>query len=269
MSDMMMAALMIGGVGLFVGVFLGFASKAFAVAVDEKQVKIREVLPGANCGACGYTGCDALAAAIAKGEAPAGACVVGQEPVANQIAEIIGGLAGNAERKVAFVKCSGDCERTTERYDYSGPKSCVTVNLSPGGGPKSCSYGCIGCGDCVSVCEFGALSIQKGIAVVDEDKCKDCRKCMAACPKKLIIEIPHGRMPHIACSNPEKGKSVMSACKVGCITCGKCAKVCPAGAIDVTGGYPVVDYGKCIDCGMCVVNCPRGCIVGSGALKEA
>ncbi|MDO4621230.1 MAG: (Fe-S)-binding protein, partial [Lachnospiraceae bacterium] len=217
-TAIIIAAVVIGGVGLFVGLFLGFAGKAFAVPVDERVEAIRECLPGANCGACGFAGCDALAGAIAKGEAPVTACVVGQKPVAEQIAAVMGQTAGDMEKKVAFVRCTGDCEMTTENYEYSGTKMCKMVKFAPAGGPKSCRYGCTGFGDCVAVCEYDAIHIVRGIAQVDEEKCMDCKKCMTACPKGLIIEVPYGRASHIACVNPEKGKPVMSNCKKGCIS---------------------------------------------------
>ena len=261
MPGIMIAALMIGGVGLFVGAFLGFASKVFAVPVDAKEEAIREALPGANCGACGYSGCGALAAAIASGEAPVNACVVGQKPVAEKIASIMGTTADETQRMVAFVRCAGDCEKTTENYDYSGTKECAMVRFAPANGPKSCRFGCTGFGDCVKVCEYGALSIVNGIAHVDEEKCMGCKKCTAACPKGLISMVPYGAASHIACSNPEKGKPVMGACKVGCISCQKCVKNCPAEAITMPAGYPVIDYDKCTNCGLCKEDCPRKCIL--------
>ena len=222
MTDILYAAAMIGGVGLFVGIFLGFAGKVFAVKVNQKEKDILDVLPGANCGGCGYSGCAALAAAIARGEAGATSCVVGQEPVANQIRWIIGGKSERIVRNVAFVRCSGDC---------------------------------------VSGCEYGAIYIERGVAVVDEDKCLDCRKCIKTCPKGLIVEVPYYRASHVGCVNPLKGKAVMENCKIGCISCGKCAKNCHMNAIDLSGGYPVIDYDKCDNCGTCRDNCPRHCIV--------
>ncbi len=260
-GEILTAALMIGGVGLFIGVFLGFAGKKFAVEVDEKEVKIRALLPGVNCGACGYSGCDGVAHAIAQGKAPVGACVVGGQKVADEVAGLMGVTAEKEEKKVAFVRCSGDCGKTSDKYDYSGPDQCVMVKFAPAGGPKSCTFGCTGMGDCVRVCEYGAISIQKGIAAVDELKCVDCQECMKACPKGLIIEIPAGRSSHIACVNPQKGKPVMDVCSVGCISCMKCMRDCPAGAITMDGGYPVIDYDKCTDCGTCRKGCPRGCIL--------
>ncbi|HUM83316.1 MAG TPA: RnfABCDGE type electron transport complex subunit B [Lachnospiraceae bacterium] len=261
LSGILIAAAIIGGVGLFIGAFLGFAGKAFAVPVDEKEAAVRNLLPGANCGGCGFSGCDALASAIAKGEAPANACVVGGSSVASEVAAVMGTKAEKGVRKVAFVRCTGDCEKTSDLYEYTGTKGCMEASFAPSGGSKSCRYGCMGFGDCAAVCEFGALSIQKGIAVVDETKCKDCKKCIEACPKHLIIEVPAERVSRIGCANPGKGRAVIDTCKIGCISCQKCMKNCPAGAIDMMPGYPVIDYDKCTDCGLCSANCPRKCIV--------
>ncbi|MCF0145075.1 MAG: RnfABCDGE type electron transport complex subunit B [Eubacterium sp.] len=260
-QDVLFATLMIGGIGLFVGIFLGIASKIFFVPVDEKEAEINEALPGANCGACGFSGCAALAAAIAKGNAPVNACVVGQQPVADKIAAIMGGSADEAEKLVAFVRCVGDCEKTTETYDYTGTKKCMMAKFAPTGGPKSCRFGCTGFGDCVEACEFDAIHIQNGIAVVDKEKCVDCKKCMKACPKGLIIEVPYKAKVHIGCVNPERGKPVISSCGVGCITCNKCAKGCPKQCISMDKGYPVIDYANCINCRKCMRECPRNCIV--------
>ncbi len=260
-TDIIFATLMIGGIGIFVGAFLGIASKVFFVPVDEKEAEIKEALPGANCGACGYSGCAALAAAIAKGEAPVSACVVGQQPVADKIADIMGTSADESVKKVAFVHCLGDCERTRENYDYSGTKSCMMAKFAPGTGPKSCRYGCMGYGDCVAVCEYDAIHIVNGIAVVDPEKCVDCQMCMKTCPKGLISEMPYGAKAHIGCSNPEFGKPVMDNCKIGCIACQKCVKGCPFEAITIEKGYPVIDYDKCKNCGKCIRECPRKCIV--------
>lgn len=261
--DILFSAAMVGGVGLFVGIFLSIASKKFAVETDEREDAVIEALPGANCGACGYSGCAALAAAIVKGEAPTNACVVGQAPVAQAIADIMGGgAAGEAEKMVAFVHCIGDCENTNDRYDYSGSEnSCSVMAFSPGKGPKSCTFGCMGYGDCVKACEFGAITIEKGIAHVDPEKCVDCKKCMKACPRHLISEVPYKKAVAIGCANPDRGKPVLDACKLGCIACTKCVQTCPKGAIEMQGNTPVIDYEKCVGCGLCKKNCPRKCIV--------
>ena len=261
MSGIIIAALIVGVVGFLVAIFLSVAGKAFFVPIDEKEVAITDALPGANCGGCGYSGCAACAAAIAKGEAAVNACVVGQQPVADEVAKIMGVTAEAGERKVAFVHCVGDCEKTHMDYEYYGPKKCSNVKMAPGNGPKSCSYGCIGLGECVEACEYDAIHIVNGVAKVDEEKCKDCKACMKVCPNGLITEVPYNYVSHIGCSNPEKGKPVMQNCKVGCITCQKCMRDCPVQAITMDKGYPVIDYVKCTNCGICKVGCPRNCIV--------
>ena len=260
-TPILQALALVGGVGLFVGIFLGIAYKRFYVKVDEREEAVLAALPGANCGGCGYSGCAALAAAIAKGEAPVNSCPVGQKPVADEIAKIMGTTAAEEEKKVAFVRCTGNCEKTSGKYIYTGTENCRMATFAPGRGPKSCAFGCAGLGDCVKACEFGALSIQEGIAQVDPEKCRDCRKCMKVCPKHLITEIPYSAVSRIGCSNPGKGKPVMDNCKVGCISCTMCARNCPAEAIEMVDGLPVIDYGKCTGCGLCKEKCPRGCLV--------
>ena len=255
-TGIVIAAVLVGGVGLFIGVFLGLAGKKFAVEVDEKEVAVREQLPGNNCGGCGYPGCDGLAAAIAKGEAPGNACPVGGAPVAAKIAAVMGEEVGETVRTSAFVKCLGDCEKTTSLYEYAGEEDCKMAALMQSGGKKSCGFGCLGYGNCVKVCPFDAIHIINGIAKVDQEKCKSCGKCVAECPKHLIEIIPYGQH-QVGCSSKEKGKEVMGACKVGCIGCKKCEKECPAGAITVTDNVAHIDKEKCTNCGKCKEVCPR------------
>ena len=161
-TGIVIAAVLVGGVGLFIGVFLGLAGKKFAVEVDEKEVAVREQLPGNNCGGCGYPGCDGLAAAIAKGEAPVNACPVGGAPVAAKIAAVMGEEVGETVRTSAFVKCLGDCEKTTSLYEYAGEEDCKMAALMQSGGKKSCGFGCLGYGNCVKVCPFDAIHIING-----------------------------------------------------------------------------------------------------------
>ena len=255
-TGIVIAAVLVGGVGLFIGVFLGLAGKKFAVEVDEKEVAVREQLPGNNCGGCGYPGCDGLAAAIAKGEAPVNACLVGGAPVAAKIAAVMGGEVGETVRTSAFVKCLRDCEKTTSLYEYGGEEDGKMAALMQSGGKKSCGFGCLGYGNCVKVCPFDAIHIINGIAKVDQEKCKSCGKCVAECPKHLIEIIPYGQH-QVGCSSKEKGKEVMGACKVGCIGCKKCEKECPAGAITVTDNVAHIDKEKCTNCGKCKEVCPR------------
>ena len=185
-TGIIMAAVIVGGTGLFIGVFLGLSGKKFAVEVDEREEAIAGVLPGNNCGGCGYAGCSGLAAAIVKGEAEVGTCPVGGAPVAAKIGEIMGVEAGEAKPMTAFVKCAGTCDKAKQDYEYYGIEDCVMMNFVQNGGPKSCNYGCMGYGTCVKACPFDAIHIVDGVALVDKSACKACGKCVAACPKGLI-----------------------------------------------------------------------------------
>lgn len=255
-KGILFAILIVGGVGLIIGIVLGIAGKFLAVEVDEKEAAIREVLPGNNCGGCGFPGCDGLAAAIAKGESDPGACPVGGAEVAKQIAEIVG-VEAKVVKKVAYVACSGDCDKAKNKYIYHGNMSCKDAVNIPGGGAKACEYGCLGLGSCVEACEFDAIHIENGKAVVDREKCKACGKCVEACPKGLISIIPYDTKYMVKCSSKDKGREVMQACTAGCIGCGLCAKNCPHEAIDFDFNLAKIVQDKCQNCGTCVEKCPK------------
>lgn len=244
-------------VALVLGFLLGVFKKMFYVDVDETEAKVRELLPGANCGGCGYPGCDGCAAAIARGEAPVNACTAGGPAVAKAVGKLMG-VDVKAERKVAVLLCQGTRELAPAKASYNGVKTCKAVKLSING-LKLCDYGCIGFGDCERVCPFGAICVSEdGIPHVDYAKCTGCGRCVMECPQKVLSTIPAERKGSIAlCSNRNPRKAqVAKDCKVGCFKCGKCEKVCPTGAIKVTDGIPLVDYAKCDSCGECVKNCP-------------
>ena len=255
------AAMVVGVVGIFVGLFLGVAGIKFKVEVDEKEEAVLSALPGNNCGGCGFAGCSGLAAAIAKGEAPVNGCPVGGEQVAQKISEIMGVTAETTERKVAFVKCQGDCEKAKTDYEYCGAADCRMLAFVPGGGPKSCNSGCLGFGTCVQACPFDAIHVINGVAVVDKEKCKACGKCIAVCPKNLISLIPYDAKLAVACSSVDKGPVTMKACTVGCIGCGICAKVCPNEAVKVENFHATIDAKKCTGCGACAEKCPKKAII--------
>ncbi len=256
-TGIILAAVIVGGTGLFIAVFLGIANRAFAVEVDEKEEAILNVLPGNNCGACGYAGCSGLASAIAKGEAPVNGCPVGGERVAAEVSTIMGVEAEESKRMVAFVRCSGDIERANREYNYYGLDDCVMVDMMQDGGPKACNYGCLGRGSCVKACPFDAIHVANGVAVVDKDACKACGKCISVCPKKLINFVPYDQVHLVCCSSRDRGKNVTKACQAGCIGCKMCEKVCEYDAVHVEDNMATIDPFKCTDCGKCAESCPK------------
>lgn len=255
------AILVVGLTGLFIGVFLGIAGIKFKVDVDEREQAVLEALPGNNCGGCGYAGCSGLAAAIVKGEAPVNACPVGGEPVAKVVGEIMGVKAEAGVKKVAFVHCQGDCDKTHLDYEYHGAEDCRMMSFVPNGGAKSCNYGCLGYGSCVKACPFDAIHVVNGIAVVDKEACKACGKCIEACPKNLISFVPYDAKHIVACSSEDKGPVTIKSCDVGCIACGICVKTCAFDAIKVENFHAIIDQEKCTGCGECVKKCPKKAII--------
>lgn len=260
-TGILIAAAIVGGVGLFIGAFLGVAGKAFAVEVDPREEEITNVLPGNNCGGCGYAGCAGLAAAIVEGKAEITACPVGGTGVAVAIGKIMGQEVGEQTRMTAFVKCGGTCEKASRDYQYYGVQDCKMMEYVQNGGPKSCNYGCMGYGSCVKACPFDAIHIVDCVAVVDKEACKACGKCIAVCPKKLIELVPYEQKVLVQCNSKDKGKDVMSVCKAGCIGCKMCEKVCPSEAITVTDNIAHIDPQKCTNCGLCAEKCPKKIIL--------
>ena len=259
-TGIIIATCVVAGVGIVIGIILGIADMKLHVDVDEKEAAILEALPGNNCGGCGYPGCSGCAAAIAKGEAAVNQCPVGGAPVAAAISEIMGVEAGDSTRMVAFVHCGGDCEKATQQYEYSGVTDCRLQMQAPGGGSKTCTYGCLGGGTCVSVCQFDAIHVVNGIAVVDKEECKACGKCIDICPRHLIDLIPYDAGESVACKSQDMGKLVNGYCKSGCIACHICEKNCPAGALTLNDDKIDFDSEKCIYCRTCEAICPLDAI---------
>ena len=208
MMGLLLAAGVIGAIGIIIGVLLGIASEKFKVEVDEREILVRAELPGNNCGGCGFPGCDGLANAIAAGTAPVNGCPVGGGAVADKIAAIMGVESGGSVKKVAFVKCKGTCDKTRVQYNYFGMDDCRKVSVVPGSGEKACVYGCMGYGSCVKACDFDAIHIVDGVAVVDKEKCVACGKCVATCPNHLIELVPYDAKHLVQCSSHDKGKDV-------------------------------------------------------------
>ena len=262
MTAILWAALVLGGMALIFGILLDFVSRKFAVPSNPTRDAIREVLPGANCGGCGFPGCDGCADAIASGKAPVNACPVGGAEVGAKVAAILGVEAAAGAKKVATVRCQGDSTHCKVKFDYQGIQDCVAATTL-GNGAKACQYACLGLGNCTRACPFDAIhmSAETGLPVVDDEKCQSCGKCVAACPRSVLALLPVDRKLTVACHNKDKGKPVMDACSRGCISCGKCVRTCKFEAITMgPDNYPVIDYDKCKGCLMCLKECPTGAL---------
>lgn len=260
MNGIIIAIVVVALIGLICGVMLSVASKLMAVPVDERFDEVRNCLPGANCGACGYAGCDAYANALLEDPSiGANKCVPGGASAAQGIAAVLGIDAGEVVPMVAKVACEGTCSNTTDKYVWQGNASCKGVKMMFGG-KNTCSFGCLGYGDCVDVCPQNAIDLFDGVSRIDKDMCVGCGLCSKTCPMGIINMIPKTAKVAIDCSNKTKGKSAMTVCKVSCIGCGKCARSCPVGAITMENDLPVIDYSKCVGCKKCANDCPRKCI---------
>ena len=262
LESILVALLVVAFVGLAAAILLVLASHFFGVKEDEKYSKIRACLPGANCGACGYAGCDSYAKAIAEGDAEANLCIPGALDVVEQISVVLGIRVEEPnikEHSVAVVHCNGTCEASPRKVQYTGVNNCHAVSLLYGG-PTSCNYGCLGCGDCADACFANAICINDGVAHVDSRVCIGCGMCIKSCPKGLISLKPRDSKTIVLCNNKEKGAVARKNCKNACIGCKKCELNCPEKAISVMNNVAVIDYHKCTSCNVCVDACPTHCL---------
>ncbi|MBR3971621.1 MAG: RnfABCDGE type electron transport complex subunit B [Ruminococcus sp.] len=257
---MIIAVSIVAGIGLIIGLILAIASAVMSVPTDEKVEALTEALPGANCGACGYSGCAGYAKALACGEAKNGACAPGGEECVKVIAEILGEDATALEKKVAVVLCMGTVDNTEDKVEYQGVESCAGAMVL--GGKGQCNFGCLGLGDCAAVCPYGAVSVCRGVARIDMELCRACAMCVSACPKKIITLVPLKEQAVVRCSNTDKGAQAKKACKAACIGCKKCEKVCDEGAVTIASFKASVDPTKCGGCQKCEEVCPQGSITG-------
>ena len=269
MSPILMAIIVVTVIGLVGAVILVAASIFMYVPVDERVEKITAALPGANCGACGCAGCADYAKTIVEDGNAVNKCVPGGAKVAGEIAAIMGVEAGASVPMKAVVACSGTCGKTGKRFEFEGLHSCQAVK-GLYGGDGDCKSGCLGYGDCVSVCAFDAIHVVDGVAKVDEDKCKACNQCVDICPRHIIALEPYKTKKHVTipCSSKDKGPAVTKVCSNGCIGCSLCAKSCPKEAITMVNNLAVIDYEKCIGCGICAQKCPRKLITVDGKVPE-
>lgn len=269
MNFILIAVLVLGAIALISAVILYLVSKKFAVEEDPRLAKVSALLPQANCGGCGFAGCSGMASALVKG-ADQGSieglyCPVGGATVMNQVADLLGMAVANTEPQVAVVRCDGTCDNRPRIATYEGIRTCKAMHAT-GAGETGCGYGCLGCGDCVTVCQFGAIHINPvtRLPEVDEEKCTGCGACAKTCPRQ-VIELrkkgPKGRRVYVRCVNKDTGPVARKACKAACIACGKCEKVCKFGAITIENNVCYIDPGKCRLCTKCVDECPTGAIV--------
>ena len=265
MNLIVVSLITLGVIGGLSAVILFFVAQKFKVYEDPRIDEVAAVLPGANCGGCGFPGCRGFAEGCVKAESMSGLlCPVGGAPIMEKVADILGLAVATADPMVAVVRCNGSCANRPRNNRYNGASSCqIVANLY--GGETGCSFGCLGYGDCVAACQFGAIGIHPDTLLpeVDDEKCTACGACVKACPKN-VIELrkkgPKSRRIFVSCVNKDKGATARKACTAACIGCSKCAKECQFGAITVENNLAYIDFTKCRLCRKCVAVCPTGAI---------
>ena len=256
---MLTAVLSLGGIGLLSAVSLGMAAKRFAVAVDPRELALLELLPGVNCGACGFAGCSGYARALVKGEVPPNLCPPGGAEVAGKLAQILGVTASFAEPQVAVVCCQGDTRKSTDKYRYVGLADCVAAQRLADG-PKSCPGGCLGLGSCERACPFGAIEMTAaGLAVISRERCTGCRQCVAVCPRQVIRMVPRSAPVQVLCNSHDPGAQVRKYCSIGCIACQICVKTAPE-AYGIEERLARVIGGPPDEAVLAIPKCPTHCI---------
>jgi len=260
-STVYVTLIVLAGLGIVFGVALALVAARFVVKVDPKVEQVREVLPGANCGACGFAGCMGYAeAVVGNPDVAVSMCAPGKSAVAEKIAEITGKKAEKFEPKIARVFCQGGASLSQRRFIYTGVQDCTAAVLAAGG-DKSCEYGCLGFGTCMRACPFDAITMSAdNLPIINPDKCTACGKCVAACPKQVIELAQTSKAVIISCHSRDKGVDVKKKCQVGCIACGICVRTCPVDAIKIDNNLARIDQSKCISCGLCVKKCPTHAI---------
>ncbi|MDO5016107.1 MAG: RnfABCDGE type electron transport complex subunit B [Eubacteriales bacterium] len=260
--DVVVAILIVTGIAIVMGALILIVFHFFSVQGDTREEEIVELLPGVNCGGCGYSGCQAYAAALAsEKDTDLSRCTAGGQETANSLAHYFGHAAAKFVPKMAIVHCQGSQDQVRVKYQYTGSMDCRTAT-ELFGGPGSCAYGCLGYGDCYRACKYDAITIDNGLAHIHPEKCIACGACVKACPRHLIqIEPKYSDLYTVRCMNPEPGASVRQSCNIGCIGCGLCVKNCPSEAIHMEEKRAVIDVDKCTHCNRCYEVCPTKAIV--------
>ncbi len=253
--------IVLGGLGLVLGLLLTFAYTKLAITPSEIETDLIEILPGTNCGGCGYPGCKAYASAVAREEKTAVFCPVGGEEVARKIADILNIEPLEIEPNVAVLRCRGGKGKAIERFIYEGLSDCVAADIIQKGN-KGCEYGCLGYGNCETVCPFGAIRMDEdGLPDISDDRCTGCGICVKECPRGVLELIPKAVKVYVACNSDRKGASVRKVCDVGCIACKLCEKNCPHDAIKVEDNLARIDPLSCKNATICIFRCPTNCII--------
>jgi Na+-translocating ferredoxin:NAD+ oxidoreductase RNF subunit RnfB len=260
MQTLIASISILGLLGLIAGTLLATASKIFAVKTDPRIEQVESLLPGSNCGACGYAGCRAYAEALIGGTDPT-LCKPGGEETVKQIAEIVGIKEFEITKEKAIILCGAGKELCVGRSEYNGERTCkAETNISGGG--SACTYGCLSHGDCALVCPVDAIKVNPSLPpTIDREKCVGCGKCVDACPRNLIILEDENHKTFVLCKSNDKGAVVRKICKVGCIACRICVKQCPEGTMTMEGRIPVVHYEVGEPTEECIKKCPAKTIV--------
>jgi electron transport complex protein RnfB len=255
------AALALSGLGVFFSILLYVSFRFLVVKTDPRVELVLMSLPGSNCGACGFAGCQGLADKVVEDSAFVTGCLAGGQAVAQKLADALGISLEADEDKVAYVACRAGRDMAKMKYVYKGVDNCQAANLFFGG-DKACQYGCLGLSSCIQACPFDAIHItEHGIALVDPEKCKSCEKCVNVCPRHLISMQPKGQEVLVACRNEDRAKQAKEVCSIACTACKICEKNCPDKAIVVVNNLAVIDPAKCTQCGICVEKCPQKTII--------
>jgi len=260
-NSVMFGLIALAALGVIFGIALAIVAARFVVKADPKVEQVRETLPGANCGACGFAGCMGYAEnVVGNADVAVNLCAPGKSAVAEKIAEITGKKAEKVDPRIARVFCQGGKSLSQRKFIYSGVQDCTAAVLAAGG-DKSCEYGCLGYATCMRACPFSAITMSSdNLPIISKEKCTACGKCVAACPKQVIEIAVESKAVVISCHSRDKGVDTKKKCQVGCIACGICVKTCPVEAIKIDNNIARIDHAKCIVCGLCVKKCPTNAI---------